>query len=62
MATVRLVLGPSSESLQGKNRREMSCRRCRAGYGDLICGDLKGLLETMRGRPMSLKRIILTVH
>jgi hypothetical protein len=36
MATVRLALGPSSESLQGKNPREMSCRRCGARYGDLI--------------------------
>jgi hypothetical protein len=36
MATVRLALGPSSESLQGKNPRETSCRRCGGGYGDLI--------------------------
>ena len=35
MATVRLGPGPSSESLQGRNAREMSYRRCRARYGDL---------------------------
>jgi hypothetical protein len=36
VATVRLALGPSSESLQGRNAREVVCRRCRARYGDLI--------------------------
>jgi len=36
MATLPLARGPSSESLQGENPREMRCRRCRARYGDLI--------------------------
>jgi hypothetical protein len=36
MATIRVAPGLSSESLQGRNPREMRCRRRRARYGDLI--------------------------
>jgi hypothetical protein len=33
MATVRLALGPSSESLQGKNPRDKRVRKFRAKLG-----------------------------
>jgi hypothetical protein len=37
MEMVRLAPGPSSESRQGTNPREMERGKCRAlGYGDLV--------------------------